>query len=257
MQCFQITDVFPDQGRAVAAAPPCGLAIRSRKERFGKATQPQQIAQDSGACRGAWVHHACRKLVERRKRAHDPRGLGQGEGVQVMQEIPSLQRVAPAMVDIQARAAGHQDAMARPVQIELPLEPIAPRLLLVQFIEDPQMLVLRQRPLAQRPAMGIHVPAEVRTPFVGQDLVRQGGLATLPGPDQKDHLRTQILHNGWGLGALYLFRHGSRLVRTKFDRYRNWYSLCGWKPRVVPSEFFRQAALVFARVVREGGKWAW
>ena len=64
--------------------------------------------------------------------------LGHGEGMQAQEVIAALQRVAAEAVEVEARAARDQDALAAAPAVVEALQVPAPGAVLVDLVEDPQ-----------------------------------------------------------------------------------------------------------------------
>ena len=74
--------------------------------------------------------------------------------------------------------------------------------------------------------MSVDVPVEVGPPFARQDAVGHGGLAALAWPDEKDHLRRQILRISFfeyePAGKTFLCRF--EIIPKSFIRSEDWHA---------------------------------
>src|SRR3972149_3256446 len=104
--------------------------------------------------------------------------------------IAALKRVAPVAVEVQPRAAGHENRGVPPWAIVETLEVAPPEAILVELVEDPR---LRARKLALQDALAMlrNVPAPVTFAAL-HEREGEGGLPHLPGSADEDHLAAEV-----------------------------------------------------------------
>ena len=190
---FEIAHVLAEKALQALLLPAPQRAVGLRQERLGEAAEAQERRDQAGisARRDLQLLSGLGQRVPRRQR------LGAGEWMETVVVVASLQGISAATIDVQARAAGDEEAEPVAMLVELALEPALPAAPLVQLVEHHQRLRARPACGANLGAVGTVVPAQVeaRLPASGQP-PGQGGLADLPGSCQQHHLFRQVARDG-------------------------------------------------------------